>query len=72
MIKTFRKNSQCQKILNYLKEGNTITVEQCRSLGWGSNCRSRISDLIEAGYIIKSKMIKFSGGYVAQYELEKG
>lgn len=68
-LKTFRTNSQCAKILAYLKEGNSLTVEKARELKFGANLRSRISDLERAGYIIKRKMIKFSGGYVAEYSL---
>lgn len=69
VLKTFRTNSQCAKILQYLKNGNSLTVEKARHLGYGSNLRSRISDIEKAGYKINHKMIKFSGGYVAQYSL---
>lgn len=71
MIKKFRKNSQNSKILAYLKDGNTLTVAQARILGFGDNARSRISNLKDAGYNIVSKLIKFSGGYVAEYRLIK-
>lgn len=69
-LRTFRTNSQCAKILEYLKNGNSLTVEKARELKFGANLRSRISDLERAGYIIKREMIKFSGGYVAQYSLK--
>ena len=71
-LKTFRVNSQCGKILAYLKTGATLTVEQCRQKGWGANLRSRISDIEKAGYKIKHEMIKFTGGYVARYQMVKG
>lgn len=68
-LRTFRTNSQCAKILQYLKDGKSLTVEKARDLRFGSNLRSRISDLERAGYTIKREMIRFSGGYVAQYSL---
>ena len=69
MIKQFRKTSQCAKILQYLKDGNTLTCEQCRDMKWGSNLRSRVSNLKDAGYNIVSEMVKFDGGFVARYRL---
>lgn len=70
-LKTFRTNSQNQKILNYLMAGNSLTVEGARILGFGSNLRSRISNLKEAGYTIHTKQISFNGGYVFEYSLVK-
>lgn len=70
-LKTFRTGSQCAKILQHLKDGNSLTVEQCRIKGWGANLRSRISDIENAGYKIKRETIKFSGGFVARYSLSK-
>lgn len=69
-LRTFKTDSQCAKILNYLKTGATLTVEECRQKGWGSNLRSRISNIEEAGYKITRKKIKFNGGFVAEYSLE--
>jgi len=68
--KTFKTGSQCSKILNHLKDGNTLTVEQARELKFGANLRSRISDLINAGYNIKSETVKFSGGFITRYSLK--
>ena len=68
-LKTFRTGSQNAKILAYLQQGNHITVEIARMLGMGANCRSRISDLENAGHKIKHDTIKFNGGYVAKYSL---
>lgn len=69
-LKTFRTNSQCAKILDYLKQGHTLTVEQCRELKMGANLRSRISDIEKAGYKIKREPVKFTGGFCAKYSLE--
>lgn len=69
-LKTFRTNSQNQKILNYLMAGNSLTVEGARILGFGSNLRSRISNLKESGYQIHTKQIRFNGGYVFEYRLD--
>jgi hypothetical protein len=69
-LKTFRTGSQCAKILAYLQvKDNFLTVEMARVLKFGANCRSRISDLENAGYKIKHDTIKFNGGYVAKYSL---
>ncbi len=69
-LKTFKTGSQCAKILAYLQvKDNYLTVEMARMLRYGSNCRSRISDLENAGHKIKHDRIKFNGGYVAKYSL---
>jgi len=66
-LRNFKTGSQCSKILEHLKQGLTLTVESARALGFGSNLRSRISNLHEGGHIIKSKLVKFPGGYIAKY-----
>lgn len=66
-LKTFRTNSQCKKILEYLQTGKTLTVMEALNLGFGANLRSRISNLKDAGYDIKSEMIKTNTGFVAKY-----
>lgn len=68
-LRTFKTNSQCHKILAYLKQGNTLTVMECLQLGYGANLRSRVSDLKDAGYNIASELIKTNGGFVAKYKL---
>lgn len=69
-LRTFRTNSQCSKILEYLKHGNSLTVERARELKFGANLRSRISNLEDAGYKIKREYVKVNGGtYVALYSL---
>ena len=65
----FKTNSQCSKILDYLKAGNSLTVMEALKLGFGANLRSRISNLKDAGYDIKSEMIKTNTGFVAKYSL---
>ena len=67
----FRIGSQNQKILDYLLTGKSLTVELARNLGYGSNLRSRISNIKDKGYIIESKQIKIPNGYVAEYTLVK-
>lgn len=71
-IHTFKTNSQCNKILDYLKTGKSLTVMEALKLGFGANLRSRISNLKDAGYDIKSEMIKTSTGFVAKYSLSLG
>jgi len=70
-LKNFKTGSQCQKILDYLKQGRRLTVASCLINGWGANLRSRISDLKDAGYNIKSEKITHSCGYFAEYSLIK-
>lgn len=65
----FKTNSQCKKILDYLKTGQSLTVMKALHLGFGANLRSRISNLKDAGYDIKSELIKVDGTYVAEYKL---
>lgn len=68
-LRTLKTGSQCSNILAYLKEGHTLTVELARELGFGSNLRSRVSNLHDAGYDIVSKKIKTSKSYFAQYSM---
>lgn len=65
----FKTNSQCKKILDYLKTGESLTVMKALHLGFGANLRSRVSNLKDAGYDIKSELIKVDGTYVAEYKL---
>lgn len=46
-LHTFKTNSQCSKILEYLKTGKSLTVMEALKLGFGANLRSRISNLKE-------------------------
>ena len=68
-LKNFKTNSQCKKILDYLKTGQSLTVMKALHLGFGANLRSRISNLKDAGYDIKSELVKVDGTYVAEYKL---
>ena len=70
-IISFRTNSQYSKILKYLQSGESLTVLQAQGLGFGANCRSRISNLKDAGYNINSENIRFNGGFVAKYSMDK-
>ena len=72
-LKSFKVGSQCRKILDYLKQGKTLTVAKCLSLGFGANLRSRVSDLKNAGHNIVSRQVNLTGGgYIAEYSLKKG
>lgn len=71
-LTNFKTNSQCSKILEYLKTGKSLTVMEALHLGFGANLRSRISNLKDAGYDIKSEMIKTNTGFVAKYSLKMG
>jgi hypothetical protein len=69
-IKSFKQGSQNSKILEYLRQGNTLTCLQAQQLGFGMNLRSRVSDLKRAGHVVHSKMIQISDSYIAEYSLE--
>jgi hypothetical protein len=64
--------SQCKKIIKYLREGNTLTPMEalrnfdCFRLG------ARIYELKDRGNIIETEIIKLSNGKrVARYSLPK-
>lgn len=66
--------TQCEKVLNYIKENGAITQRDAFNLGI-YRLASRISDLKYAGFNIKSTLItvKCADGTktkVAQYTLE--
>lgn len=67
--------TQCEKILNYIKEHGSIDARQAYKLGI-MRLASRISDLRVAGYKIKTEMKKVknrdgSSSHVAVYSLLK-
>lgn len=70
-LSTFKTTSQCGKILAYLQTGESLTCYEAMTKGFGMNLRSRISDIIKAGYKVKSIQVKFNGGFCASYSLEK-
>jgi len=70
-LKTFRTNSQCKNILEYLQTGKSLTVMEALNLGFGANLRSRISNLKDAGHNIKVEYSKVNGTCIAKYSLEK-
>ena len=63
--------SQKAKILNRLKAGQTITSMQ--ALNWYGCARaaSRVNELRNDGYSIKTEMIKVNDSRVARYKLIK-
>ena len=64
-------NTQTNQILNYLKEGNSITTLEATNLFQITCLAERIRDLREKGYVINSLMIKDdkSGKRYARYSL---
>lgn len=65
------KSSQRFKILNYLKEGNTLTALEALHLFRCNRLAARILELKKAGYEIKSKRINRAGIHYSQYSLTK-
>lgn len=70
VMNTFRIDSQNYNILEYLKTGKSLTVEEARLLGFGANLRSRISNIEDKGFKIKRERVSFNGGFVHRYSLE--
>lgn len=70
-LTSFKTTSQCGRILAYLQTGAPLTCLKSIQLGLSHNLRSRISNIRDAGYKIKSVQVNFNGGFVAQYSLEK-
>lgn len=69
-LSTFKTTSQSGKILAHLKTGASLTCYEAMTKGFGMNLRSRISNIRDAGYKIKSVQENFNGGFVARYSLE--
>lgn len=62
--------SQNKRILAYLMEGNTLTSLQALSMFDCMRLASRISDIRNMGYGIKTEKIQVaSGKYVTRYSL---
>lgn len=60
--------SQKERILEYLKQGNTLTHLECEDMFNCSRIAARIDDLKKEGEPVDSRMIKISSGkHVAQY-----
>lgn len=67
-----KRKSQKEKVLEYLKEGNSLTAVESYERGWGMRLASIIKILRNEGYYIKTKMLtnKYGTSY-ARYKLEK-
>ena len=64
--------SQCEQILEYLKEGNTLTVAEALSLFGVYALSQRAGELRRAGWPIESEMVRVaSGKRVAQYRFRE-
>lgn len=63
--------TQCDKIIAYLKQGNTLTPLDGLRLFGTMRAGARIFDLRKQGHDIRSRMVKTEGGkHVAQYYLD--
>ncbi len=70
-LENTKTKSQCEKILEHLQSGKSLTCRQAFKMGFGMNLRSRISNLRDKGHKIKSEKVKIQGTYVARYTLER-
>lgn len=61
--------SQCSKILAYLKRGLAITAIEALKLFGCFRLAARIADLRKAGWNIITERVIRNGKYVAQYRL---
>lgn len=68
-----KKESQNQKILKYLQTGRSLTAMKALEKFHCFRLAARISDLIEQGHKIKSRLIRteYSGKSIAEYRLAK-
>lgn len=71
------KTTQCEKIVEYMKEHGSITQIQAFVDIGCFRLASRISDLKKQGYAIRSEMVKVKNRYdedvqVAKYSLVEG
>lgn len=69
------KMTQCELVLDYIKEHGSITARQAFVKFGIMRLASRIADLKRAGYDIKSETIKvrsrYGSTYVARYSFKK-
>lgn len=61
--------SQSTRILAYLKSGRPLTPLQALRLGMGMRLGARIHQLREAGYPIKTTLVRRGDSRVAEYRL---
>lgn len=61
--------SQSTRILAYLKSGRPLTPLQALRLGMGMRLGARILELREAGYRIKTTLVRRGNSRVAEYRL---
>lgn len=65
------KKSQSKRILQYLQSGKSLNPLQALSLFGCFRLGARIWDLKDAGYKVKSKIVKSDNKHFSQYSLEK-
>jgi hypothetical protein len=60
---------QADAILQHLKSGKTLTPLQALKAGFGLRLSARILELRQAGYDVKTTMVKRGRSRVAEYRL---
>lgn len=63
------RQSQCQTILNYLKDGNSITQIEATKKWDITRLAARVSDLKKRGYDIVSERVGTGFGSYVRYHL---
>ena len=61
--------SQAERILKHLKSGRKLTPLQALNLGMGLRLGARIRELREAGYPVKTAMVRRGKSRVAEYSI---
>jgi hypothetical protein len=61
--------NQADAILQHLKSGKTLTPLQALKAGFGMRLSARILELRQAGYDVKTTMVKRGRSRVAEYRL---
>ena len=65
-----KKQAQTASILNYLKQGNTLTACEASKKFNCNRLAARINDLRNLGYLISTQKVSRNGKQFARYSLE--
>ncbi len=69
ITRAFKPGGQCFQILEYLKAGNTITPFEALQKFGTLALHSRIAELRDAGWPVKTKLVRMGDKEVGEYSL---
>ena len=64
-----KKQAQSQKILAYLKAGNTLTAREASKMFNCDRLAARVNDLRNSGHLIATEKVNRNGKQFARYSL---